>query len=48
MSVRAIAVQMGLDPDEIGLASINGVLSDLDDLVPVECRLCFFPPMSGG
>jgi hypothetical protein len=35
-------------PDEIGLIAIDGVQSELDDIVPVDCRLCFFPPMTGG
>ena len=37
-----------LSTDEIGLISINGVQSELNDIVPVDCRLCFFPPMTGG
>jgi len=47
-TVRQIAQSLGLGPDEIGLITIQGVQSDLDDVVASECRLCFFPPMSGG
>lgn len=47
-TVREVANQLGLDPDEIGLIVVNGVQSEMDDLVPPDCRLCFFPPMSGG
>lgn len=43
-----IAQQLGLKPDEIGLISINGVQSELEDVVPPNGRLCFFPPVSGG
>jgi molybdopterin converting factor small subunit len=48
MNVQEVAIFLGLDPDEIGLISINGIQSELDDSVPPGCRLCFFPPMSGG
>ena len=48
MTVEEVAIYLGLDPDEIGLISINGVQSEMDDSVPPDCRLCFFPPMSGG
>jgi hypothetical protein len=48
VTVLDIASLLGLDPEEIGLISINGVQSELEDLVPPDCRLCFFPPMSGG
>jgi hypothetical protein len=46
--VREIARSIGLDAEEIGLISIDGVQSDLDDLVPADSRLCFFPYVSGG
>jgi molybdopterin converting factor small subunit len=48
MTVQEVAILLGLDPEEIGLISINGVQSELEDLVPQDCRLCFFPPISGG
>jgi hypothetical protein len=48
MTVEEVAVSLGLRLDEIGLISINGVQSELEDSVPPGCRLCFFPPMSGG
>lgn len=48
MNVQEIANILGLDPEEIGLISINGVQSEMEDPVPPGCRLCFFPPMSGG
>jgi hypothetical protein len=41
-------MQLGLNLDDIGLMSINGVQVELQDLVPPNCRLCFFPPLSGG
>ena len=47
-TVRQIADSLGLSPDEIGLITIQGVQSELDDVIPPECRLCIFPPMSGG
>ncbi len=47
-TVQDIAQQLGLNLDDIGLISINGVQVELQDLVSPTCRLCFFPPMSGG
>ena len=48
--VRAhtIALKLGLDPEEIGLVSIDGVQSELDDPVRPDSRLCFFPYITGG
>jgi hypothetical protein len=48
VTVQDVAVLLGLDPEAVGLISINGVQSELDDPVPGDCRLCFFPPMTGG
>jgi len=39
---------LGINPEEVGLVTINGVQSSMQDEVPLTCRLCFFPPMSGG
>jgi hypothetical protein len=47
-TVREIARAIGLDPAEIGMIAINGVQSELDDVVPPDSRLCFFPYVSGG
>lgn len=43
-----VAMLLGLNPDEIGLVTIDGIQSSLQDPLPLTCRLCFFPPMSGG
>ena len=48
MTVREIVDLLGLDPDSIGLIVINGVQSEIEDPVPPDGRLCFFPPVSGG
>ena len=46
--VQDAATQLGLNIDEIGLITINGVQSEMQDLLTDECRLCFFPYISGG
>lgn len=46
--VREVANIIGLNPEEVGLITIDGVQSDMEDLVEPGCRLCFFPYMSGG
>ncbi len=48
VTVAEILNRLQLNPQEVGLITINGVQSELEDLVPQECRLCFFPPLSGG
>ena len=47
-TVRDVALRLGLNLEEIGLITINGVQIEEQDLVSPDCRLCFFPPMSGG
>ena len=47
-SAREVASMLGLKPEEVGLVVINNVQSTMDDILPPDCRLCFFPPMSGG
>jgi hypothetical protein len=48
MRIQDAASLLGLNPEEIGLITVNGVQSELEDLLPSECRLCFFPYVSGG
>ena len=47
-TARALSETIGLDPSEIGLITINGVQSSLDETVMPESRLCFFPYITGG
>ena len=47
-TARELAMTIGLNPDDIGLVTINGVQSSLDDLVQSDSRLCFFPYITGG
>jgi hypothetical protein len=48
MRVQAAVNLLGLNPEEIGLITINGVQSEMQDILPSECRLCFFPYVTGG
>jgi molybdopterin converting factor small subunit len=48
LTVQDVTALLGLDPAEVGLIVINGVQSEMEDRVPPDCRLCFFPPVSGG
>jgi hypothetical protein len=48
MSAKEIAILLGVDPNRVGLIAIDGVQSEMEDLVPPDGRLCFFPPISGG
>jgi hypothetical protein len=46
--VSVVAVRLGIDPETVGMVTIDGVQKKMEDSVPEICRLCFFPPMSGG
>jgi len=48
MPVHDVALLIGVNPEEVGLITIDGIQSLMPDEVPLTCRLCFFPPMSGG
>jgi len=47
-TARKLAESIGLNFEEIGLITINGVQSSLDDPVHPDSRLCFFPYITGG
>jgi hypothetical protein len=47
-TVRELAHAIGLDLNEIGLITVDGVQSGLDHSVRPDSRLCFFPYVSGG
>jgi molybdopterin converting factor small subunit len=43
-----VAEKLKLDPRLVGLVTIDGVQQNLNARLSPVCRLCFFPPMSGG
>lgn len=47
-TVRDIASAIGLEPDEIGFISVDGVQSGLDDSVRSDSKVCIFPYITGG
>ena len=47
-TVRDVAGAIGLEPKDIGLVTIDGVQSKLDDAVTPDSRICFFPYLAGG
>jgi hypothetical protein len=47
-TVQEASTQLGLHTEEIGLITINGVQSEMEERLPPDCRLCFFPYLSGG
>ena len=48
LTVLDLMALLGLEPDEVGLIVINGVQSELEDQISTDCRVSFFPYMSGG
>lgn len=47
-TARELARTIGLEESEIGMVAIDGVQSNLDDLVQPDSRICFFPYLAGG
>jgi hypothetical protein len=48
VSVRDLARMIGLELEDIGLITIDGIQGSLDHRVQPDSRLCFFPYVSGG
>ncbi|GAB4404114.1 MAG: hypothetical protein Kow00123_15740 [Anaerolineales bacterium] len=48
LTVRDVALRLGIDPEAVGLATVNGVQVTLEHDVPPDSRVCLFPPLSGG
>ncbi len=48
VTVQEVLARLGLDPEMVGLIAIDGVQSEPEDCVPLDCRLCLFPHLSGG
>ena len=48
VSVLEVANILGLQPEDVGLITVDGVQSEMPDTVRPGSRVCFFPPMSGG
>jgi len=47
-TVQEAADLLGLNSEEIGIITINGIQSEMNDSLAPDCRLCFFPYLSGG
>jgi len=47
-SVREAALFLQINIEEIGLITVDGVQSEMEDKLPPGSRLCFFPYLSGG
>lgn len=46
--VLEVAMLLEVNPAAVGFVTIDGRQRSMQDEVPLTCRLCFFPPMSGG
>jgi molybdopterin converting factor small subunit len=47
-TAREAAEEVNLEPNLVGLVTVNGVQQNMNTQLVQGCRLCFFPPMSGG
>lgn len=43
-----VAEMLSLNPGLVGLVTIDGIQQNMDARLSPGCRLCYFPPMSGG
>jgi len=48
LPVNEVALLVGVQPEDIGLAIIDGAQVSIKEKVPTTCQLSLFPPMSGG
>jgi molybdopterin converting factor small subunit len=48
ITISELAAKLGIDMDFVGLITIDGIQSELHDVVMENNRICFFPYMSGG
>jgi len=48
VSVAGLIAHLGIDPSEVGIVTVDGRQSNLEDIVPASGRVCIFPPMFGG
>ena len=46
--VADLLAHLGIDPAEVGIVTVDGRQSRLDQTLPADGRVCIFPPMSGG
>ena len=46
--VSDLLTQLGIDPSEVGIITIDGRQSTLDQAIPADGRICIFPPLMGG
>ena len=48
VTVADLLSRLGIDPAEVGIVTVDGRQSNLDESIPAQGRVCIFPPMSGG
>jgi molybdopterin converting factor small subunit len=48
MRVTELLARLRINPTEVGIVTVNGRQSKLEEIVPVGGRVYIFPPMAGG
>jgi sulfur carrier protein ThiS len=46
--VADLIAHLDIDPSEVGIVTVDGRQSNLEEPVPTDSRVCIFPPMFGG
>jgi hypothetical protein len=46
--VSDLIAHLDIDPSEVGIVTVDGRQSNLEEIVPTSSRVCIFPPMFGG
>lgn len=48
LPIGELAQLLGLRSEDVGLIVVDGVQTEPESIITHNCRVCFFPPMSGG
>ena len=48
IAVADLLARLGIDSTEVGIVTVDGRQSKLDQTIPADSRVCIFPPLSGG
>jgi sulfur carrier protein ThiS len=48
VTVADLLACLGIPLSEVGIVTVDGRQSNLDEIAPADSRVCIFPPMFGG
>ena len=48
ITVADLLARLDVDGSEVGIVTVDGRQSSVDEIIPADGRVCIFPPMFGG